>query len=159
LIRDLATCYTAGGLCPLLASPACSAAEGILGPADPAPRTNQGPRPTWAREGETEVLPLAPINSTTEKEIRDLVYGYFAAECDVRPEDLSDQTNVIVDLEGDSLMLLALLEKACKKYGITVPLRVLGKHLMKQSSDTIGDIVRLTKALVEHGDNIVNVEL
>jgi hypothetical protein len=30
---------------------------------------------------------------------------------------------------------------------------------LRQSSDTIGDIVRLTKALVEHGDNIVNVEL
>ena len=102
---------------------------------------------------------MAPIDRATENDIRDLVYGYFAEECDVAPAELSDETNVIVDLEGDSLMLLALLEKACKQYGITVPLRVLGKHLMRQSSDTIGDIVRLTKALVEHGDNIVNVEL
>jgi acyl carrier protein len=102
---------------------------------------------------------LSSIDRATENDIRDLVYGYFAEECDVTRDELSDETNVIVDLEGDSLMLLALLEKACKKYGITVPLRVLGKHLMRQSSDTIGDIVRLTKALVEHGDNIVNVEL
>jgi acyl carrier protein len=99
------------------------------------------------------------MDSATEKEIRDLVYAYFAEECDVSRESLTEDTNVISDLEGDSLMLLALLEKACKKYGITVPLRVLGKHLMKQSSDTIGDIVRLTVALVEHGDDIINVAL
>jgi len=99
------------------------------------------------------------MDSATENEIRDLVYAYFAEECDVGRGSLSDATNVISDLEGDSLMLLALLEKACKKYGITVPLRVLGKHLMKQSSDTIGDIVRLTVALVQHGDDIINVVL
>lgn len=102
---------------------------------------------------------MAPIDAATEKEIRDLVYGYFADECGVKREELTDETNVIVDLEGDSLMLLALLEKACKRYGITVPLRALGKHLMKHSANRIGDIVRLTNALVEHGDHILDVEL
>ncbi len=102
---------------------------------------------------------MGPVTAEQEKDIRDLVYGFFADECDVRAEDLSDDTNVITDLEGDSLMLLALLEKACKRYGIKVPLKVLGKHLMKKPAERIGEIVRLTRALVEHGDSIVDVDL
>lgn len=102
---------------------------------------------------------MSPLTSEQEKEIRDLVYGFFAEECDVEVSELSDDTNVMTDLEGDSLMLLSLLEKACRRYGIGVPLKVLGKHLMKKPAERIGDIVRLTTALVEHGDSIVNVEL
>jgi acyl carrier protein len=104
-------------------------------------------------------MALAPLDSSREQDVRDLVLGFFADECDVDRGELSDETNIIVDLEGDSLMLLALLEKACRRYGITVPLKVLGRHLMKRPAETIGDIVRLTLALVEHGDDVVNVDL
>ncbi|MFH1131304.1 MAG: acyl carrier protein [Pseudomonadota bacterium] len=102
---------------------------------------------------------MAPIDSDTKKDIRNLVYEFFAEECDVEPDSISDQTNIIEELEGDSLMLLALLEKASRKYGLTIQLKELGKHLMTQPAATIGDIIRLTNALVEHGDNIVNVNL
>ena len=102
---------------------------------------------------------MSPVTADQEKDIRGLVYGFFAEECDVAVGDLSDDTNVMTDLEGDSLMLLALLERACKRYGISVPLKVLGKHLMKKPAEKIGEIVRLTTALVEHGDSIVDMEL
>jgi acyl carrier protein len=102
---------------------------------------------------------LGALTPEQDKDIQELVYGFFADECDIPVEDLSDATNVITQLEGDSLMLLALLEKACKRYAIKVPLKVLGKHLMTRPAHTIGDIVQLTRALVEHGDAIVNVAL
>jgi hypothetical protein len=35
----------------------------------------------------------------------------------------------------------------------------LGKHLMKKPANTIGEVLGLTFALVEHGDDIVNVDL
>ena len=56
-------------------------------------------------------------------------------------------------------MMLSLLRNVCAQYGISVELKALGKHLMKQPANTIGDIMSLTNALVEHGDNIVNVDL
>lgn len=94
-----------------------------------------------------------------KEEIRDLVYEFFADECDVERESISDETDIIEELEGDSLMMLSLLRKVCAKYQISVELKTLGKHLMKQPANTIGDILSLTNALVEHGDDIVNVEL
>ncbi len=99
------------------------------------------------------------IDKATENEIRDLVYQFFADECDVERETITDETHVIEELEGDSLMLLSLLRKVCNKYGITIELKTLGKHLMKKPANTIGDILALTYSLVEHGDDIVNVEL
>lgn len=99
------------------------------------------------------------VDQSTVAEIRDLVLNYFSQECDVDPSRLTDGTNVIEDLEGDSLMLLALLEMVRKKYSIGIELKTLGKHLMKRPANTIGDIVRLSVAVVEHGDGILSVEL
>jgi len=102
---------------------------------------------------------VPPIDETTRNEIRDLVYDFFADECDVDRGSITDATDIIEELEGDSLMMLSLLRKVCTKYGITVELKTLGKHLMRKPTNTVGDIVSLTNALVEHGDGIVNVVL
>lgn len=100
-----------------------------------------------------------PIEQSIEKDIKNLVYNYFSQDCDIPIEQISDQTNIIEDLEGDSLMLLALLEMVRKKYSIGIELKTLGKHLMKRPANTIGEIVKLSVAVVEHGDNILNIEL
>jgi acyl carrier protein len=99
------------------------------------------------------------VSQDDQDAIRTLVYNYFSQECDVAPENIQDTTNVVDDLEGDSLMLLALLEIVRKKYSIGIDLKTLGKHLMKRPANTIGEIVRLSIAVVEHGDNILNIEL
>jgi acyl carrier protein len=91
-------------------------------------------------------------------EIRILVYDYFSQECDVEKENLSDHTDIIKDLEGDSLMLLSLLEVVRKRYGLTIELKALGKHLMKKPANTLGQVVDLTVRIVQHGDDILNVD-
>ena len=87
-----------------------------------------------------------------------MVYDYFAGECDIDRSRLTDQTDIIEELEGDSLMLLSLLESVRKKYGLSVELKTLGRHLMRRPAETIGQIVELTLAIVRHGDDIVNRE-
>ncbi len=100
-----------------------------------------------------------PLDPATEQEIRDLVYEFFSDECDVEVEELSDDTDIIETLEGDSLMLLALLEQVRRRYGISIELKTLGRHLMRKPADTVGQVVALTLAVVEHGDDILQVEL
>jgi len=95
----------------------------------------------------------------SRQEIRDLVVGYFAEECDVDRNELSDDTDIVKDLEGDSLMLLSLLEIVRRRNGLTIELKTLAKHLMKKPANTIGQVVDLTVKIVEHGDEILNVEL
>jgi acyl carrier protein len=101
------------------------------------------------------------MSSLTEAqilEIRSIVLDYFSEECDVDKQTLTDSTNIVSELQGDSLMLLSLLETIRKKYGLTIELKTLGRHLMKRPANTIGNVVSLTRMLVEHGDNIVNMD-
>jgi len=97
---------------------------------------------------------MSEITQETIAEIRDLVYGYFSEECDIAREEISDDTNIITELDGDSLMLLSLLEICRKKYGLTIELKALGKRLMKEPADTIGQVVDLTIRMVQSGDDI-----
>ena len=102
---------------------------------------------------------MPELSKQQESEIRALVYDFFAEECDIDSSKLSDSTNIIEELEGDSLMLLSLLEIVRKKYGLKIELKTLGKHLMKKPASTIGQVVELTVKIVRHGDNIVNVDV
>lgn len=102
---------------------------------------------------------MQEIDQQTEREIRDLIYDYFAGECEIDRSRLTDQTDIIEELEGDSLMLLSLLEVVRKRHGLSVELKTLGRHLMRRPANTIGQIVELTLAIVRHGDDIVHLEL
>ena len=102
---------------------------------------------------------MKTIDPETIEDIRVIVYDYFAEECDVDTAEINDKTNIIADLEGDSLMLLSLLEIFRKKYGLTIELKTLGKHLMRKPANTVGQVIELTRAIVEYGNDIVNVEL
>jgi acyl carrier protein len=102
---------------------------------------------------------MKEIDQSTTDEIRSIVYDYFSEECGVARGRLTDATAIVEELEGDSLMLLALLDLFRKKYGLTIELKTLGKHLMKRPANTIGQVVELTVALVRFGNDIVNQEL
>ncbi len=99
------------------------------------------------------------ITPEIENEIREMVYSYFSEECDVDLDDLRDTTDIIEELEGDSLMLLSLLELVRKRYELTIELKTLGHHLMEKPANTLGQVISLTKAIIQHGNNIVNVQL
>ena len=102
---------------------------------------------------------MKQIDQTTMDEIRRLDYEFFAEDCDVPEERIADDTNIIADLEGDSLMLLSLLEMFRKKYGLTIELKTLARHLMKKPASTIGQVIALTALIVQHGNGIVHVDL
>jgi acyl carrier protein len=101
---------------------------------------------------------MSVLEAEKMKEIRAIVYQYFAEECDMEIGDISDETDIIEDLEGDSLMLLSLLEIFRKKYQLTIELKTLGKHLMKRPANKIGQVIDLTAEIVKHGNDIINVE-
>lgn len=102
---------------------------------------------------------MKEVDQATIDEVRDIVYDYFAEECGVERSGISDDTDIIADLEGDSLMLLSLLELFRKKHGLTIELKTLGKHLMRKPASTVGQVIELTVAIVRFGNDIVDVEL
>jgi len=53
---------------------------------------------------------MPEIDRNAVEDIRNLVFNYFSEECDRPREQIAETTNIIEELEGDSLMLLSLLE-------------------------------------------------
>jgi acyl carrier protein len=102
---------------------------------------------------------MNPVDQATMDEIREIVFDFFAEECEVARERITDDTNIIADLEGDSLMLLSLLEMFRQKYGLTIELKTLARHLMKRPASTIGEVIALTALIVQHGNDLVHVDL
>lgn len=100
---------------------------------------------------------MKKITDEIEKEIREMVYAFFADECDVEESELSDETNVLTDLDGDSLMLLELIEELKKKYDLNIQMQVLGKYILKHPVETIRRTIEVCSMIYEK-ENDINLE-
>lgn len=101
---------------------------------------------------------MAKINENTRNEIKDTVYSFFTEECEVDISSLNENTNIIRDIDGDSLMFLELLEMFKKKYALNIELKTVGKYIVKHPVETIGQLIDMTLLIIEHENNIINLE-
>lgn len=97
------------------------------------------------------------LNEETKAEVRDVVINFFAEECEVEVNELNDNTNIINDLDGDSLMLIELIEIMKKKYKLEIKLQSIGKYLIKNRAETLHEILRALYQIFEYGDDIVTL--
>jgi len=76
----------------------------------------------------------------------------------VDPSALNENTNIIRDIDGDSLMFLELIEIFKKKYQLNIELKTMGKYVVKHPVETIGQLIDMTMLIIEHENNIVNLD-
>jgi acyl carrier protein len=98
---------------------------------------------------------MAPITDTTRNEVREIVYNFFAEECEVDKEKINDQTSIIRDLDGDSLMFLELIEIFKKKYNLEIELKTIGKYAVKHPVSTIGELIGMQMLIIEHENRLL----
>jgi acyl carrier protein len=101
---------------------------------------------------------MSIINENTRSEVKEIVYAFFAEECEVDISTINDNTNIISDLEGDSLMFLELIEIFKRKYNLNIELKTVGKYVVKHPVETIGQLIDTQMLMIEHGNNIVTLE-
>jgi len=101
---------------------------------------------------------MARITENTKKEVRETVYSFFAEECEVDTSQINDQTNIIKDLDGDSLMFLELIEIFKKKYNLDIELKVIGKYAVKHPVATIGQLIDMQLLIIEHENRLLELE-
>ncbi len=100
---------------------------------------------------------MKTITEETKRELKEMIYEYFADECDVDVETLNDETNIIEDLDGDSLLFIEIIEIAKKKYDLDIKLQTVGKYMLKNKVETLGQFVEVFYLIYQHGDEIVNI--
>ena len=74
---------------------------------------------------------MAIITDNTLNEVKEIVYDFFAEECEVDISEINDNTNIIKDLDGDSLMFLELIEIFKKKYQLNIELKTSGFNFVR----------------------------
>lgn len=100
---------------------------------------------------------MALVNDKIKEEVREIVYDFFAEECEVDVTKINDNSNIITDLDGDSLMFLALIELFTKKYGQDIDLKTIGKYSIKNPVETIGELIEMQLKIIEHGNKIIDL--
>lgn len=101
---------------------------------------------------------MAEITQEMRDEVKKIAYDFFAEECEVEMDSLNDDTNVIEDIEGDSLMVLELIETFKKKYGLDVDLKSIGQYMIKHKAETIGQMVATILLIIEHENKISELD-
>ncbi|MBC8314456.1 MAG: acyl carrier protein [Bacteroidales bacterium] len=100
---------------------------------------------------------MALVTERIKTEVKEIVYDFFADECEVNKSEISDQTNIINDLDGDSLMFLELIEIFKKKYALEIELKTIGKYAIKNPVETIGQLIDMQILIIEHENRILEL--
>lgn len=97
---------------------------------------------------------MEKVTDEIKFEIRNMVYTFFAEECEKDVSQMSDLTNVIDDLDGDSLLFIELLQLIKKKYNLSVSMQSVGKYMLQNRTETIGKVVDLMIYILENGNSL-----
>ncbi|HAF28807.1 MAG TPA: acyl carrier protein [Bacteroidales bacterium] len=100
---------------------------------------------------------MAQITDKTREEVKEIVLDFFAEECEVELDEISEDSNIISDLDGDSLMFLELIEIFKKKYNLNIELKTIGKYAVKNPVKTIGELIDMQLLIIEHENSILEL--
>ncbi len=100
---------------------------------------------------------MAKITDDTRNEVKEIVLDFFAEECEIDVEEISESANIIGDLDGDSLMFLELIEIFKKKYDLNIELKTIGKYAVKHPVKTIGELIDMQMLIIENENNILDL--
>ena len=101
---------------------------------------------------------MAIIKENTRKEVAEIVYDFFAEECEVDVLTINDNSKIIKELGGDSLMFLELIEIFKKKYNLDIELKTIGKYAVKHPVETIGQLIDMQMLIIEHENKLLEVK-
>jgi len=100
---------------------------------------------------------MAEVTNQVKKEVVETIYNFFAEECEVPRSTLNENTNIMEDIEGDSLMFMELLEIFKKKYQLNIDIKSIGKYVLRHPTDTIGKVIDLTLLIIEKENKIAEM--
>ena len=99
---------------------------------------------------------MREITDEIRQEIKDMIFDYYAEECEVDKSEITMETNPQEDLGSDSLMFVELIEMTADKYDLDIKLQSIGKYMLKSPMDTMSNVVDMFCKIYQYGNDIVN---
>ncbi len=100
---------------------------------------------------------MREMTDAIRQEIQDMIFDYYADECEVDKDEITMESNPQEDLGSDSLMFVELIEMTAEKYDLDVKLQSIGKYMLKSPMNTMKDVVDMICKVYQYGNDIVNL--
>lgn len=95
------------------------------------------------------------LTDDEKKEIYEEIREFLSEELDVPVDQIKQETKIIDDLDGDSMIYLELVEDFKKKYDVTVEVRTIGQYFQKHPIYTVGETAQAVYDIVERGEELM----
>jgi acyl carrier protein len=95
------------------------------------------------------------LAESEKKEIYDQIRQYLADELEIAPEDINDDTNIIDDLGGDSILFLEMFEEFKGKLQIDLEIRTIGQYMLSHPVYTFKETVEAIFEIIEKGEDLI----
>jgi len=89
--------------------------------------------------------------STIYEEIRD----FLSEELDVPLDEITPESKIIDDLNGDSMIYLELVDIFRKRFETNVEVRVIGQYFQQHPIYTVEETAQAVYDIVERGDDLL----
>ena len=99
---------------------------------------------------------MRELTEEIRQEITDMIFNYYAEECDVDRSEITMETNPQDELGSDSLMFVELIEMTAEKYELDIKLQSIGKYMLKASMNTMSEVIDMFCKIYQYGNDIVN---
>ncbi len=99
---------------------------------------------------------MRELTTEIKKKITEMIFDYYAEECEVERDEITMETNPQEELGSDSLMFVELIEMTAEEFDIEVKLQSVGKYMLKAPLNTMRDVVDVFCKVYQYGDDIVN---
>ncbi|MDY7034973.1 MAG: acyl carrier protein [Thermodesulfobacteriota bacterium] len=94
----------------------------------------------------------------TDEEKKDLfeeVRQFLADEFEMDVSEITEETNIIDDLGGDSILFLEMIEEFKGKYEIDLEVRIIGQYMLKHPVYTVGETLNAVFDIIEKGEDLI----
>ena len=95
------------------------------------------------------------LTDAEKKQIYEEVREFLAEEFEMDKEEITEDTRVIDDLGGDSILFLEMIEELKEKYDIDLEVRTIGQYMLKNPIYTVGETMNVVFDIIEKGDELL----
>lgn len=95
------------------------------------------------------------LTAEEKKQIFEDVRRFLADEFEIEPAEITEETNIIDDLGGDSILFLEMIEEFKGKYSIDIEVRTIGQYMLRNPVYTVGETLRTVFEIIEKGEDLI----
>ncbi len=95
------------------------------------------------------------LTDEEKKQVFEEVRQFLAEEFEKDVSEITEGTNIIDDLGGDSILFLEMIEEFKGKYKIDLEVRTIGQYMLQNPIYTVGETLNAFYEILEKGEDLI----